>query len=737
MEKNELFKKEEERLKEVISIIKKKIEHNQKAFDKQKNTIISIGEGMRGAHFTKEAMMSMYATELNRLRKVVKNPYFGSMNFKDNNSEKEIYIGKKIIIDDNNKILVYDWRTPIASMYYDYSIGPAKYEASGDIYNGEILSKKQIEIEDGNLISVEENDTLTDDKILLKYLKGNADYRLKSIVATIQSEQNKIIRNKNKMDIIIQGVAGSGKTTVALHRIAYLLYDDAKNINESNFLILGPNKYFLNYISDLLPDLDIDNVSQTTFEEIAKTNINTKYKLKSQNAMLDNILNNQCDENIIKYKSNIEFLKIIEKKVIEYIKENISEPITFEGLTLCNNNEIEQIFQTYSKNVCYGQKVNELKKRIIKRTKEDKSDLSSEIWGQYREEYLSLDKDSKRREEILNISNNANKLLESGCSKLINEYFKFMKINPVELYKKIISELTVEDINSNDINLENLKKYTLDNLKKKTIGSEDLAPLLFISQLMNTSSNNNGITRLFIDEGQDLSMAQYYILKRLYPNAKFEIFGDLNQSIYNYQGIHNWEDLAELLFEGKVQKLDLNKGYRTSRQICECANYVLDSMDNDIADNVARDGAEIRINELTDKTLNISLLQQLEELLNKKYKTIAIICKDDNEASKLQKDLDKLGLNINKISETDSTYNGGICIIPSYLSKGLEFDSVIIYNATNVKYDSNSEIDMKLLYVVTTRALHELHVNYTGELTKPFINYINKDEKNKVIKKSL
>ena len=269
MEKRNIFLYEENKLKEVIEIINKQIKEAEENFSKQEHTIIGFKEGQRGTQFIRQGLMSLYATEVYNLRSVLSNPYFGMFNFENNEEKNEIYLGKKTIMD-GTKVIAHDWRSPICSMYYDYNIGDAEYISNtGEKRKGKITKKRQIIIKDGVLKAVDEQDTLSNDSVLLKYLQENSDARLKSIIATIQREQNKIIRSPLRGDYIIQGTAGSGKTTVALHRIAYLLYNEAKNISEADFMILGPNKYFLNYISDLLPDLDIKNVSQLTFEEIA------------------------------------------------------------------------------------------------------------------------------------------------------------------------------------------------------------------------------------------------------------------------------------------------------------------------------------------------------------------------------------------------------------------------------------------------------------------------------------
>ena len=731
MERERIFREEEEHLKQIIEILNKKLDSAQKSFDDQKHFIIGFKEGMRGTHFTREALMSAFSTEVSDMKFLLKNPYFGRMDFKENGKDIEnVYIGRRSIYEDG-KMLSYDWRSPIASMYYDYSIGNAEYEYNGKKTKGDILKKRQIVIKDGTLVNVDEQDTLTDDKILLSYLNANADSRLKSIVATIQREQNKIIRNPINNNYIVQGVAGSGKTTVALHRIAYLLYNEAKNVNETEFMILGPNKYFLNYISELLPDLDINSVSQSTFDQIVLDKIDSKVKLESQNETLQNVLLNKINSDSISFKSSLEYLSMIKEFIKYYVGNHLKEPITYEEIELCSVEELKYILDdSYRVNSSYGQKISNTIKQLIKKVKDKSGDLVHENWQKYREEYMSLPKDHPRRKEIIEITSEIEKNIKSGCSKQIKEYFKFANVNCLNLYTAFIENL---DKFIPDKDVEEIKKYTLEKLKKKKIGHEDLAPLLYINYLLKGISVYNEFSHLVIDEGQDLSLAEYYVLKLLFPKCKFDIFGDLNQSIYSYQGINSWEELNNIIFNSNSQLLELNKGYRTTAQIADGSNYILDELGRQSSDCVARNGEEITVSK--SDNLEKDLLKQVEQFLDKKYKTIAIICKDAVETDLVHKKLTKLGLNIHKISEADLTYNGGLCIMPSYLSKGLEFDAVIIYDANDKKYNNESVIDMKLLYVAITRALHELNINYSGELTKPLNIMVNEKTNQKVLKK--
>ena len=738
MSKEEIFEFENKKLKEVIERINKRIKTAEEKFDEQQHFKIGFTEGLRGTQFNRQALMSMYATEINNLSKIVKNPYFGRFEFKNSESDdiSTIYIGKKSIVD-NNDIIAYDWRSSICSMYYDYNIGEAEYCSNGKTEKGEIISKRQIIIKNGELERVDEQDTITDDLVLLQYLKENSDARLKSIVATIQSEQNKIIRSPLKKDYIIQGVAGSGKTTVALHRIAYLLYNEAKNITESQFMILGPNKYFLNYISELLPELDINNVDQNTFEEIVLGNIKRKVKVDTKNKTLEDVISGKVDEKIIKYKGTLDYIKLVEKFIDNYIVTKLQNAITYENIELCSAEKLKSIYDKYSYSTgkSYYEKINLFMKKLTKQIKDNSEDLCHSVWLKYREKIISLPMDDPKRKELINQVNIIKNEIKKGCPKQIKEYFNFTKFNCLDIYKEFISNIDQFD-NNMPLDVEMFKKYNLDKLSKNNIDSEDLSSLLLICYLVNGVKNQENYEHIVIDEAQDLSLSQYYVLKKMFPTANFDIFGDVDQSIYDYQSISNWDVLNDNIFNSNAEVLKLNKSYRTTKQISNVSNLVLDKLNHQNAECIARNGNNIVLKEVNNNDKIDNLIYQINELLEKEHTSIAIICKDEEETKQIYKKLEKIGLKLNIINEKNEKYTDGISILPSYLSKGLEFDAVILNDANNINYLDNS-IDQKLLYVAITRAMHDLYINYSGEIS-PSLKPLCKEYKNspKVLVKS-
>lgn len=732
---NEIYNYEYQRLQKVIEIINEKLEEAKNNFKKQEHNIIGFKEGQRGTQFTRQSMMSLYATEVYDLKFILSNPYFARFDFKGLNEKEinEIYIGKKLITGKNGEIIAYDWRSPICSMYYDYNIGKSEYKLNNETKKGEILSKRQIIIKDGILKDVLEQDTLSNDSILMKYLNEHADSRLKTIIATIQKEQNKIIRSPMNKNYIIQGVAGSGKTTVALHRIAYLLYNEARNTNEADFMIIGPNKYFLNYISELLPELDVKNIYQTTFDEIALNNLNCKVKVESRNITLQNVLSNQADKEIISYKNSMQYMNLIERFINDYMKSHLTEAITYEGIELCSKERLSVIYDSIFNTRSYSERINNFTKMLTKQIKEHYDDLIHQVWLNYREEVLSLPKNSPERKELTKMVDEIQETIKKGCPTQIKNYFKFTKVNSLYLYQAFIENI---DIYKKEIpvDIDKLKEYTLSKLTKKQITSDDLAPMLLINQMLNGIKQDGKYNHLVIDEAQDLSIPQYYMLKRIFPQAKIDVFGDINQSIYDYQAFDNWEQLNSIIFDNKAELLELNKSYRTTTQIADASKLVLEELKtNNSVNCITRSGKDVFVSSNEENNV-ITIINQIKQIIDNGYETIAIICKDDKETENLFKKLKKYNLDITKISENNEKYTGGLCILPSYLSKGLEFDAVIISNANDILYTEDN-IDLKLLYVSVTRAMHELYINYNGNITKSLESLVK--EKNKMLTKKV
>lgn len=593
--------------------------------------------------------------EINSIEKAKLNPYFARIDFRSKSNFDKCYIGKKGVTDYDNNVITVDWRAPISSLYYDSNIGECEYDAPEGIIKGNLLLKRQYTIENSKLINFNDVDTVSNDELLKPYLSVSAPNRLKNIVATIQSEQNKIIRESIGKNLVIQGVAGSGKTTVALHRIAYLVYNNRNLFKPGDFMVIGPNKFFVSYISNILPDLDVNGVTQNTLDELFLNYTKENFKI-----------NNSLD--VIKDKDKIAHYKVsmdMKKNIDEYFK-NIkilpNDDFIVDGIKVLDKSFIKMTYDEINKNTFKSVKaiINRLILLLEKYINENFSNIATK--------YIKKELSQKTIEKF---KNNINKYLK--------KYFEILNKKAKTIYIEILKQLD----------------YDYNNIEKNEINMEDISPLIYIKYRLSGSSEFDNYRHIVIDEAQDYGEFTFYVLNKIFKNSSFSIYGDLAQSLYSYRGIDNWECLEKIFDNFEI--LRLNKSYRTTIEIMEEANKINELLNLDKAVPVIRHGEDVSYT-------NKKVIDLINELKNE-YKTVAIITKTQNEADDLYEKL-KNKIDINLINSSNLNYDSDINILPSYLSKGLEFDSVIIVGKE--KFKEENSLDMKLLYVSMTRALHKL-----------------------------
>ena len=652
------------------------------------------------------------------LKKSLDTPYFARIDYKrdDEDTKKEFYIGRRGVSKDGN-IIVTDWRAPISSLYYDKEVGKCSFEAPEGIVDGEMLLKRQFEIEHGELLNYFDVNLVNGDALLQKYLNENNDNRLKSIVSTIQKEQNDVIRRKINENIIVQGVAGSGKTTVALHKIAYLVYNYSKTINEDKFLVIGPNPVFLKYIKTVLPDLDVSGVRQLTFEEFAKEYINENINISnSETKAALNILGKNVYD-IDKFKSSMKYKYMLDEFLKEFINSITKEDLKIGDFTILNSHIIKKIFDSIESSYSLDIKVEQTIARVIKYIKDNLSWILSSYTNY--SDYLYQNNDNKG--ELRKMFTKDLDEIKKCCKSTVRRYFSKAKISSTQLYRRFIDNINDYNI-FNYENIDILKRDTLKSIRNKTYDFEDLASLIYIKKNLMLDKKYQRYRHIVIDEAQDFGEFNFDILKEIFEGSTFSIFGDLAQSIYDYRSIDDWNRVNSIMFNNNAEIVLFNKSYRTTRQIMNIADQVALSINLKNSDLVLREGPPVTFT----KPDNIPeyIINKIDEFKESGYKTIAIISKTDDISKKLNNELKLLGLDIPNISlEDDLTDNNhNICTISNQLAKGLEFDAVIINGADEDIYNSNSTLDMKLLYVAITRALHRLDIIYNNTLTKPLNN---------------
>lgn len=591
-----------------------------------------------------------------KLRGIRKKPYFASIVFKDDEgSIFNIYMSLTYLKDTDDNNILYDWRSPICSLFYDYEIGPCSYTAPGGEYHGVLKRKRQYKIEDNKLIGVFDNSLNIDDEVLQEVLATESSEKMKNVVNTIQQEQNKVIRNLEDNNLIVQGIAGSGKTTVALHRIAFLLYR-LKNLNSNNILIFSPNNVFTEYISEVLPSLGEANTLQTTFADYLA------YFLPEFKDV------ENFTDFVSRYYSYSEtFPELIEYKQSDQIID-----------------DIDAFIENYVDNCCFTSNFKEGLKNLIL-----KDDLNEMLHDKY--DRLPL---FERVDEIANkLSSNYYK----GSDKKVKTFLKLLyeNCNFIRDYPKIFKEFFMSEFCRIKLDEKTINSF----IKKDVLNYEDALIMAYIKGSLEGFLYEGNIKQVVIDEAQDYNKLQYIIINNIFKKADFTILGDINQNINPFYHYKSLEDLA-YLFSGDTKYLELLKTYRSSPEIIDYTNKILNLKH---VNAIRRDNNKPVIIRKGVSDLGSKLISDIKYLQDS-YKSTAIITKDYKAAEELY-NLVKDHFDISLVDANTKLFKKELIIIPAYVSKGLEFDSVIIYNDRNNSYRKN---ERNLLYVACTRCQHEL-----------------------------
>ena len=656
----EEFERERNYLNKTVSLIRKKISKlGQELFDDD-SKVLEFKKLIWDTHTEMDPneMRSMMAESdlqvsimqskgnyLQRLFRIQNKPYFGSIRFKEEGSEEEdnIYIGITHV-EDKLDYYVHDWRSPICSMFYDYETGPASYKAPSGIIKGNIIKKRQYIIEDAELKHIFDNDLNISDILLQEVLAEESSDKMKNIVNTIQEEQNKVIRNTEDKNLIVEGIAGSGKTSVALHRIAFLLYR-IPNLTSSNVVVFTPNKVFSEYISNVLPELGEDNTYDMTFYDLLCQNINEYKDIENFTDFISRYYKGNVDNyDMVKYKQSDEIIKDIDSYINNLLSTiKFNNKLEYDNFIEIDTEELNNMLNYKYNRFPLFEKIKEISKRIASNNYEGSTKNASSI--------------EKKLKELLNI------------------------------------KLDLKDIFNNFYQSE-YSKYK-DKVNDKYLYYEDACIFLYIKSLLVGFNTNHVIKEIVIDEAQDYNKLQYLIIKKTFKTSNYTILGDTNQTINPYYKYDSLEELTSIFESSKY--ITLTKTYRSTGKIIDYTNKILGlnhvtAIRNDKASDIIFRNNITKNDFLTD----INNLKTIS-------KSIAIITKNDKEAEKvynmLKDDLDIM------LIDGFGHIKRDLVVVPSYVAKGLEFDSVIIYTDEDNKYQ---EKDKYLFYVACTRAQHNL-----------------------------
>ena len=705
-----------------------------------------------------EKIYNLLKKEIENYEEALKNPYFGRVDFNEKfGVEENIYIGKKGITStvDGEEIVV-DWRAPVADLYYSGTGGEAYYKAPMGIVEGELNLKRKFLFNDDNLdkvfdestneiiINGEEGSELVDEFLKMN-LEESRGKKLKEVVATIQREQNDIIRWPKNLPIIVQGSAGSGKTTIALHRLAYLLYRYRESMEGKDILVLAPNKLFLDYISDILPTLGSNDVKQTTFQELVMKILKLKGKIKTKDDKLKELIEiedqkeKQFIVNSSRFKGNLIFKGIIDRYIALLESSSLEiDDILISDYILFSKREIMRLYLKDLQSYPINKRKDEIKRYLSLKLKERIESLIIQIdreWDiKIREVKRELNDGDLRRHKLIDIYNerdNLKEYIKHDAKKVMNEYFKNWRgVTCSDIYINLFKDDQVFEIATGNRIPEELAKYmkveAISNYEKGIIDEDDLSVLLYIYMLLEGIDEKSKYKHIVVDEAQDYSPFQIYLVNSLSMGNSLTLVGDLAQGIYHYKGIRTWEDITDGVFEGKATFITLSQSYRSTVEIIEFANSALNAQGLGLksAKPVLRHGEKPEVIKSVSRRESVRMIEGIVKRLNSKGKhSIAIITKTYSEGKVLEKELKKhtnLEFSLIKGNEKESP-NTDIIIIPAYLTKGLEFDGTIIYNPTERNYPDNI-LNQRLLYVALTRALHSEYIIAEEELSKNINN---------------
>ncbi|MFH7320542.1 HelD family protein [Desulfurivibrio sp. D14AmB] len=604
----------------------------------------------------------------NRLLKLLLAPYFGRFDFTREGETQPlpVYVGIHTFFDEkSNKYLIYDWRAPIATMFYDYETGAARYHSPSGEIAGRISLKRQFRIRDGRLEFMLESTVNILDDVLQEELSRSADDRMKNIVATIQRDQNAIIRNEDAHELIIQGVAGSGKTSIALHRIAFLLYRFKETLTSQEILIISPNQVFADYISNVLPELGEENIAETRMETLADELLEGKFKFQTFFQQAARLLEKRDEalQRRIQEKASLAFLKKLDSYAAHLEKNSIRATDLQVSRHPVPARFIEASFRKHRA------------MPAASRVRRVAGDI---------EHRLAIDHNYE---------------LTAGEKKELRSALGKMERNQTlrAAYKNFFAWLDQPD------------------LFKPVKGAEleycDVFPLIYLKiRLEGLKQVRHDVKHLLIDEMQDYTPVQYAVLARLFPCRK-TILGDVGQSVNPFSS-SSAEQIGQVFRRADCVKLC--KSYRSTFEITRFAQRIAPNPDL-VA--IERHGEEPAVLGLANKKAETAHIRRLiADFAGSGHRTLGIICKTQGQAEELQHAIDGEKTGVHLLTAQSTGFAKGVVICTVHLAKGLEFDQVIVPGATEANYAC--EIDRNLLYIACTRAMHRLTLTFAGRPTR-------------------
>jgi len=751
-----------DKLESAIGLVKTDVVHIRKHFWDEVTVNLGSTDDIVETHLAvkqqadvladRERHYSQNAAALRKLNRLVDSPYFGRIDFTDDerSETEQIYLGIGSFANDtDDNFLVYDWRAPISSLYYDCAPGEVTYQAPMGNIDGIMSLKRQYIIRDGQLQYMFDAGLTIGDELLIRVLSRHSDAQMKSIVATIQREQNRIIRNDKSRMLIVQGAAGSGKTSAALQRVAYLLYKYRKTLDANQMVLFSPNPLFSSYVSTVLPELGEENMQQATFQEYLEHRLGEDYQIEDMFSQIEYVL---ADENspgysarmsAIRYKSSVAYLEVIHNYRILLEKSSmLFKPVTFNHQVIVTAEEIQEKFYEYGDSFRLPNRIDSLCRWILQEITVFVESESQADWvrdevdmldpDDYQRAYQQLRQNQKGQDFTFNDIDQEHELLSK---MMVRDHLKPLRrwvkqrqfIDVTGLYRQLFSNHSIFKQVSGGLNTlsdwKEICKMTTTQIDEFHLYYEDATPFLYLKELVQGSRVNTSVRHVLVDEAQDYSPFQFEFLKRLFPRCRMTVLGDLNQAIHAQESVlDDFRIISKLYGKEETEIIELTRSYRSTREIVEFTRGIVRGGEKIVPFNRAGEKPSVTVVN-TDESLLDHVVSQVQTLKSEGYTSIAIICKTAVECARVHASLHPR-VSLIQITMQTPTFTKDTLVLPAYLAKGVEFDAVILYNASSQQY--YRETERKLFYTACTRAMHALHIYSCGEVS-PFISSLHPD----------
>ncbi|HJF86678.1 MAG TPA: AAA family ATPase [Companilactobacillus farciminis] len=730
------IKKSETKLQEHITVAEEDLKVINDAFD-------DIHLGVSGDSISMDAALSIHQQQqmldernnswqqsrqrLDILKKLEKTPFFARLDFQEKGEPKResVYIGLSSFTDEKDHFLVYDWRAPISSIYYDGKLGEVTYQTPDGEQSVDLFLKRQFLVEDGKIKAYFDTQETIGDQMLLEVLDGKSSTHMKGIVKTIQSEQNKIIRDTKSKLLFVQGAAGSGKTSAILQRIAFLLYRYRGTLTSSQVVMFSPNSLFNDYIKDVLPEMGEQNMVQMTYKQFLARRL-PNLSVETLSEQFETVVDTQS-KNVGKFVSDLEFFKIMTNYSKLLGQSGMAfKDIKFQGKVFIPKEKIQEIYYSYGPQYNLGNRLDATVDRLVKM-------LRRKIGSEMRSKWVSERIENLSKEQLQALYVTADQEFKNGdeerkflarkiVTAMMQGVYKYIKqlrfLNVATNYLNFLKAVPkIIDLQKHGITEEQWKKYVADfiqNFNNKQISMNNLSPYLYLYDLVTGKHGELEMKFVFIDEIQDYTPFQLAYMKYKFPRARYTMLGDLNQSIFTKKNSQTLLSEAQSLFDAdETRVVQLVHSYRSTKQITDFTKAILTNGQK--IEPFNRNGDLPNLLQAQSEAESVQqVIKQIKANDEHKY-TTAIIAKTLDDADQLHKMLSEQGVKSTLIRSENQRLATGTIVLPSFLAKGLEFDAVIMWDASKDKFD---EDEQQLVYTIASRAMHRLTITSIGELSQ-------------------